>query len=115
MNILDIAPYLALALAAGTALAQIKSFFSSGEKQLQKDIATNSELISGQEKKLVEHDRRIQKVENEMTHLPDKDSVMELKIALTEMRGSFSTLSETVNSVSRTVHRIDDYMRQEGK
>ncbi|MCK3776456.1 hypothetical protein MZK49_06905 [Ensifer sesbaniae] len=45
-------------------------------------------------------------------HLPDKDTVMELKLALAELKGTVSTLGETVGSVSRTVHRIDDYLRQ---
>ena len=55
---------------------------------------------------------RIQAVETELKHLPDKDTVNELKLSLVELKGTVSTLSESMGSVSRTVHRIDDWLRE---
>ena len=103
-----ISPYLAVALSFIALLGHAKGFFASGEKAL----GTRQDKS---EKTLIEHDRRIQRVEDELKHLPDKDTVMELKLALAELKGTVSTLGETVGSVSRTVHRIDDYLRQEAK
>ncbi len=103
-----ISPYLGLALAIIALLGHAKGFFSSGEKAL-------AAKQDKSEKALIEHDRRIQRVEDELKHLPDKDTVMELKLALAELKGTVSALGETVGSVSRTVHRIDDYLRQEAK
>ncbi|MEY9717870.1 hypothetical protein ABIA22_000360 [Sinorhizobium fredii] len=101
----EISQYLGLALAVIALLGHAKGYFSSGEKA----IGTRLEKA---ERTLIEHDRRIQRVEDEMKHLPDKDTVMELKLALAELKGTVNTLGETVGSVSRTVHRIDDYLRQ---
>lgn len=103
-----ISPYLGLALAIIALLGHAKGFFSSGEKAL-------GARQEKSEKTLVDHDRRIQRVEDELKHLPDKDTVMELKLALAELKGTVNSLGETVGSVSRTVHRIDDYLRQEAK
>jgi hypothetical protein len=41
--------------------------------------------------------------------------VNELKLAIVEMAGKMSAQAETLGSVSRTVHRIDDYLRQKGE
>ncbi len=39
------------------------------------------------DKKLIEHDRRIQTVENEMRHLPNKDTVKQTPIDMTDLKG----------------------------
>ncbi|PZU15680.1 MAG: DUF2730 domain-containing protein [Shinella sp.] len=103
--------FLSLAAVAG----HIKNWMSSGEKQLTKDQKTQSVSIERHESKLTDHDRRIQTVENELKHLPDKDTVNELRVAMTRMAGDVGILSESMGSISRTVHRIDDYLRTEGK
>ncbi|KGE00988.1 DUF2730 family protein [Rhizobium sp. YS-1r] len=108
MSLAEISQYLGLVLAVIAILGHAKGYFSSGEKTL-------TARMDKAEKTLVDHDRRIQAVEGEMKHLPSKDSVNELKLALTELKGDFKTLTETLGSVSRTVHRIDDYLREEAK
>jgi len=84
----------------------IYTFLTAGSRQ-------NAEEIREAVSTLAAHDRRIQAVESELRHLPDKDSVVELKLALAELKGTVGTLSESVGSVQRTVHRIDDYLRAE--
>jgi hypothetical protein len=108
MDLSILMPWVGAALSIIALVTQAKSFFSSGEKALDKRLETA-------EKTLIDHDRRVQKMENELAHLPDKDTVLDLKLALAELKGTVSTLGETVGSVSRTVHRIDDFLRQEGK
>lgn len=78
---------------------------------LNKHIDDQEERDEQMQHKLAEHDRRIQSAEAELKHLPDKDSVMELKISLADLKGTVSTVTESLGSISRTVHRIDDYLR----
>lgn len=108
MDLSIIMPWVGAILAFIALGTQVKAFFGSGEKKLE-------ERMEKTEKTLVDHDRRVQRVEDALPHLPSKDSVHELKLAIVEMAGKMSTQSETLGSVSRTVHRIDDYLRQEGK
>jgi phage shock protein A len=105
MSTAEISQYLGLALAMIALLGHAKGYFSSGERQIKADLETVKT-------KLIEHDRRIQAVEAELKHLPDKDTVNELKLSLAELKGTVSTLSESMGSVSRTVHRIDDWLRE---
>lgn len=86
------------------AMTKLDAFIAAREK---KDAEINHDLA--------EHDRRIQAVESELKHMPDKDSVVDLKLAIAELRGSVGVLGETVGSVSRTVHRIDEYLRERAK
>jgi len=72
----------------------------------------NAEHLKGVDRTLTNHDKRLSHIETEMTHLPAKDDVTELKLSLAELRGTVGRLDETVSSVGRTVHRIDDYLRE---
>lgn len=93
----------------------IKLWINQGEKSLEKDVTSITERISKAETKLIDHDRRIQSVVDELKHLPDKDTVTDIRLAMAELKGTVATLGESVGSISRTVHRIDDYLRNEGK
>lgn len=57
---------------------------------------------------LKSHDRRLQKVENELMHLPTKDDFHMLSLAVEGVKTE-------LESVTRTVRRIDDYLREQGK
>lgn len=75
----------------------------------------NSEKLDKLEDKVVDHDRRIQSAENELKHLPDKDSVVELKISMAKVEGAVSALTEKLGTFGATVTRIDDYLRTKGE
>jgi uncharacterized coiled-coil protein SlyX len=74
----------------------------------------NSEKLSAVEKIVVEHERRIQAIEGELRHLPDKDSVVELKISMAKVEGAISALTERLGTFGTTVTRIEDYLRSNG-
>jgi len=57
---------------------------------------------------------RVQKLESEIIHLPDKDSVHRLELHVTEMSGSIGRIEEQFKGVSRTVNRIDDFLMKAG-
>lgn len=63
---------------------------------------------------LVAHDRRIQRVEDELKHLPDKDGVNELKLAVVRLEGTVKALDVQLGAVGRTVANIDGYLRKDG-
>lgn len=105
MTTAEISQYLGLALAVIALLGHAKGYFSSGERQIKTDL----EAVKV---KLIEHDRRIQAVEGELKHLPDKDSVNDLRLTLAKLEGTVATLTESMGSVSRTVHRIDTWLRE---
>ncbi|GGB55201.1 hypothetical protein GCM10011316_29090 [Roseibium aquae] len=76
-------------------------------------VKVNSEHLKAVDQKLIELDRRIQAAESELSHLPAKDDVLELKLALAELRGTVGRLDESLSGVSRTVHRVEDYLMKE--
>jgi len=103
---------IAVLMAVGT--GAFTWFTASGRNAmnaLAKHIDDQKESDDQVQHKLADHDRRIQSAEAELKHLPDKDSVMELKISLADLKGTVSTVTESLGSISRTVHRIDDYLR----
>ena len=54
---------------------------------------------------LKNHDRRIQRVEDDLRHLPTKDDLAELGHSLTGVKTE-------LDIVARTVTRIDDFLRK---
>lgn len=71
----------------------------------------NEEHLKSVDKDLVDHDRRIQAVEGELKHLPAKDDVNDLKIAMAEMKGAIGRIDETMNGLGRSIRRVEDYLQ----
>ncbi|RIA44060.1 uncharacterized protein DUF2730 [Hephaestia caeni] len=57
-------------------------------------------------------DSRVQRIEDALPHLPSKDDVADLRIAMAEMKGQMGTFDAEITSVARTVRRIEDYLRE---
>lgn len=55
----------------------------------------------------VDHDGRIQSIEDELKHLPDKQMVHEIQLALVKLEGHFSRLEATLNASERKLDRIE--------
>lgn len=51
---------------------------------------------------------RVQSIEGELKHLPSKDSVNALLVQLERVNGTLSTQKSELDSVGRTVRRIED-------
>jgi hypothetical protein len=60
-------------------------------------------------------DRRVQKLEDLMPHMPSKDDFHDLKVTLTELKGVVMTLSVKVESSGNKVDSMDKYLRDAGK
>lgn len=110
-----LAPWISLVLSLIALASIVYGWFTSGEKSnataLTKYRETQATVVADIDDKIEAHDRRIQTVETELKHLPDKDSVVELKLAIADLKGTVGRLDESLNSVQRTVLRIDDWLR----
>ena len=75
----------------------------------------NEEHLKSVDTTLANHALRIQAIEGELKHLPAKDDVTDLKLALAELGGTVGRLDESLNGISRTVRRVEDFLMKEGK
>ncbi len=103
MTATEILPYISLALGLIALLGHAKGYFSSGEK-------TNSTRLDKVETKLVDHDRRIQGVENELRHLPDKDTVNKLQVDMTDLKGQIAIIAKSSEATERATRRVEEFL-----
>lgn len=86
----------------------------------------NATALASVDAALDAHEKRLIAMEGEFKHLPGRQDVSDLKLAISELsgtvgrleeqlKGSVGRLDEQVGSIGRTVHRIDDWLREEGK
>lgn len=73
----------------------------------------NEQRLAGHERKLTEHDRRVQKLENDVAHLPSKDDVHELRIEVADIKGSVGRLEASAAGTDRTARRIEEFLMKE--
>ncbi|MEO9612620.1 MAG: DUF2730 family protein [Nitratireductor sp.] len=71
---------------------------------------SNEGKIQAHEKKLIEHDRRVQALEGEFTHLPTKDDFALLRIAIEQIKAPLGRLEENQAGLERAVRRIDEFL-----
>lgn len=57
-------------------------------------------------------DIRLIKLEAEFQHLPTKEDVSALRLQIETLSGMLKQQASEIGSVSRTVRRIDDYLRE---
>lgn len=98
----------ALAVSVLNLIAHIRTMMSQGEKKLD-------ERLAKVEAKLVEHDRRIQTVESEMKHLPDRDMAHRLELAVEKMSGRLDTMAETLKPLRATTERMNELLVEQAK
>ena len=70
-------------------------------KKMGEEVTERLKVI---EKKLIADDRRIQHLEDNFKHLPTREQISELKVALAQV-------STTVDSTNKTIHRIESDIR----
>jgi hypothetical protein len=62
-----------------------------------------------------DHDRRIQKIEDLLPHLPSKDAVHNIDLAIARLEGHVAKIEASGAATERTVRRIDDFLSKGGK
>lgn len=94
-------------------------WLTSGAKKAAADLQSHKDADADKKQSLDRDigaiDRRVQAIETEMKHLPSKESISDLKLTIAELKGTVGSLTAEVNGMTRTVHLIDDYLRNEKK
>jgi TolA-binding protein len=103
----EIVLYLNLALSSLALLGHAKGYFSSGEKKLEGRVETL-------ERHQVDHDRRIQSVEGEIKHMPDKDSFQKMQLDLAELKGQINSMVKSSEATERATRRVEDFLLKRG-
>jgi hypothetical protein len=60
-------------------------------------------------------ERRVQKMEDMMPHLPDRKDFHEMQLTMTRMEGRLNALTDNLAVNSKVVTKIDEYLRENGK
>ena len=95
--------------------ALIVSFGGTVYAWLTSRSKVNAEHLREVDAGLIDHASRLQAIEQELRHLPAKDDVTDLKLALAEIKGTIGRFDESLNGVSRTVRRMEDFLMKEPK
>ncbi|QDY99077.2 DUF2730 family protein [Nitratireductor mangrovi] len=111
MDLNEVMPWLGAIALIVSLVNSFHSFFTSGTKENAKRL----EAIDGPDGKVTKLESRVQAVENELKHLPDVQTVNDIKLAIAELRGTMGQQAEVMNGVARTVHRLENYLLEKGK
>jgi predicted nucleic acid-binding Zn-ribbon protein len=72
----------------------------------------NSMALADVGTKLADHDRRLLSMENEFKHLPAREDISELKLAISELKGTVKAMGAELTGFGRVVANIDTYLRK---
>jgi hypothetical protein len=75
----------------------------------------NSGALRELEREHREVEHRVTSVEGDIRHLPDKESVHALQLAISEMRGSMGRIEESLGGTNRTVRRMEEFLMETRK
>lgn len=115
----DITALVALLLSSINLFAAIRTLLSAGEKKLD-------ERLSKAESKMIEYDRRIQALENEVKHLPDRDTTHRIEMTMTQimgrldaqdaaLAGRFSAMDERLKPIQAIGERLQDVLIEQAR
>jgi flagellar capping protein FliD len=115
----DITALIALLLSSVNLFAAVRTIMSAGEKKLD-------ERLSKAESKLVEYDRRIQALENEIKHLPDRDTTHRIEMTMAQimgrldaqdatLAGRFSAMDERLKPIQAIGERLQDVLIEQAR
>ncbi|MDQ0454703.1 DUF2730 family protein [Rhizobium paknamense] len=107
LDLTAIASFIAVALSGLNLLALIRNMLSSGERKLD-------ERITKVEGTLIEHDRRVQAVEGELKHMPDKETVQKLQLDMAEMKAQLTAMVKATEATERATRRVEDFLLKRG-
>lgn len=97
----SVLPWVSGLISIITLLTLLKNILSSGEKKLGEDLAEAK-------KKLIEHDRRIQTIEGEIKHLPDRETTHRMELAMTEISGKLNVMAERLKPIEAIGERLQN-------
>lgn len=96
MDLAPLVPWLSLVALMISVGSSVTMFLTSGAK-------SNAA-------KLAEHDHRLGTLENDIRHMPSKESVHQLQIDLTEMKGQIGVMAKSSEVTERTTRRVEEFL-----
>ncbi|CDZ32200.1 Kinesin protein [Neorhizobium galegae bv. officinalis] len=119
MEISVLLPWVSGAISVITLLTLLKNMLSSGEKKLE-------ERATKVENKLVEHDRRIQAIESDLKHLPDRETTHRIEMTMAQimgrldaqdatLAGRFEAMDERLKPIQAIGERLQDALIEQAR
>lgn len=107
MTYMDIQAVIQVATFITAIISGIYAWITGRDKATQKELRDLRDDLQNME-------RRISRAESEMAHLPDKESVHRVELAVSGMRGDLRTISESWKPVGKTVQRLEEFLLEMG-
>lgn len=73
----------------------------------------NGEEIKVLRERSVEHDRRIDRIEKDIEHLPDRNHAHAMQVELAQMSGEIKLLAERLKPVAAISERLQEFLLSE--
>ena len=108
MDLQQLMPWISAAIAIITLITLIKNSLTSGERKLD-------ERMTKVETKMIDYDRRIQTIQSELNHMPNKETAHNLQIAMERIVGRLDTMDERLRPIASTNHRLQEYLLEQAK
>lgn len=108
MDLNTIMPWLAAAALILGLGNTITTFLTSGSKE-------NTRRIANCEKRQAELESRLQSVEDEIKHLPDRGMVHELQLTLKDIQIEMASIKAATEQSTRTSRRVEEYLLSHAK
>ncbi len=93
-------------------VASLRAQVDANQSKIDESLKLLGEAITGRFQQM---EGRVMLVEGEMKHLPDVKDITDMKLSISEMRGSMNVQAEVMSSVARTVQRLEGYLLERGK
>ncbi|AGF75833.1 MULTISPECIES: DUF2730 family protein [Bartonella] len=93
--------WLSLLLSIVAICGVLKAYFSSGAREMLKDLVLLKE--------------RVQKLETEMDFLPDRDGLQRLEVNMERLNGRLNTLSAQLQPVAAIGERLQEFLLENAK
>lgn len=77
--------------------------------------AANTKQLQTLHERDEQQEKRIQRLESDIAHLPDKETVHRIELSVEQMRGDIHGMREGFKAVERTAVRIDEYFMDRAK
>ncbi|WP_206782006.1 DUF2730 family protein [Mesorhizobium sp. DCY119] len=101
MDITPLMPWLSAAALIISIVGAVHSYLKSDSKKA--------------EEKLADHDRRIQSLESDMKHLPDREQSHRMELAIERLSGRVDTLAKSIEPIAAISERWQELILEEAK
>lgn len=102
----DVHTWLAIAALAISIGGSLYIWLTSGSR-------ANAEQIGDTVKRVEECERRCDRLEVDLRHLPDRDQVQRMEITLTQMKGEIAVLNERLMPVAAIADRLQEFLLEQ--